>query len=72
MMAFPAMARILIGGATEKASVFNVVPGVILFQCLLTLATPVANAVINVKYLSPEVVRYHCPERHHPVRIDQN
>ena len=57
MMAFPAMAAILIGGATpKKASVFNVVLGVILFQCLLTLATPVANAVINAGSIS-EVVR---------------
>ena len=41
MMAFPAMAAILIGGATpKKATVFNVVLGVILFQCLLTLGYP--------------------------------
>ena len=51
------LAAILIGGATpKKASVFNVVLGVILFQCLLTLATPVANAVINAGSIS-EVVR---------------
>lgn len=57
MMAFPAMAAILIGGATpKKASVLNVVLGVILFQSLLTLATPVANAVINAGSIS-EVVR---------------
>lgn len=57
MMAFPAMAAILIGGATpKKATVFNVVLGVILFQCLLTLATPVANALINAGSIS-EVVR---------------
>jgi len=57
MMAFPAMAAILIGGATpKKATVFNVVLGVILFQSLLTLATPVANALINAGSIS-EVVR---------------
>ena len=57
MMAFPAMAAILIGGATpKKASVSNVVLGVFIFQCLLTLATPVANAAINAGSVS-EVVR---------------
>lgn len=57
MMAFPAMAAILIGGATpKKATVFNVILGVILFQSLLTLATPVANALINAGSIS-EVVR---------------
>lgn len=57
MMAFPAMAAILIGGATpKKASVLNVVFGVVLFQCLLTLATPVANALIQAGSIS-EVVR---------------
>lgn len=57
MMAFPAMAAILIGGATpKKATVFNVVLGVILFQGLLTMATPVANALINAGSIS-EVVR---------------
>ncbi len=57
MMAFPAMAAILIGGATPKrADISNVVLGVCLFQGLLTLATPVANAVINTGSIS-EVVR---------------
>ena len=57
MMAFPAMAAILIGGATpKKATVFNVVLGVVLFQGLLTMATPVANALINAGSIS-EVVR---------------
>ena len=57
MMAFPPMAAILIGGATpKKAKVFNVVLGVILFQGLLTLATPVANALLNAGSIS-EVVR---------------
>lgn len=57
MMAFPAMAAILIGGATpKKASVSNVIIGVILFQGLLTLATPVANALIGAGSIS-EVIR---------------
>ncbi|MDD2481133.1 MAG: ABC transporter permease [Lutispora sp.] len=46
MMAFPAVAAVLIGGATAKrASVSNVIIGVILFQGLLTTALPVANQV---------------------------
>ena len=57
MMAFPAMAAILIGGATpQKAKVSNVVIGVFIFQSLLTLATPVANAAIDMGSVS-EVVR---------------
>lgn len=57
MMAFPAMAAILIGGAHRKSKRIQCGPGVILksFQCLLTLATPVANAVINAGI--SEVVR---------------
>lgn len=46
MMAFPAVAAVLIGGATAKrASVTHVIIGVILFQGLLTTALPVANQV---------------------------
>ena len=45
-MAFPAVAAILVGGATaRRASVFNVVLGVLLFQGLLTTALPVANKI---------------------------
>lgn len=56
MMAFPAMAAILLGGATtKKATVSNVVIGVILFQGLLTMATPVANKLINTGSLSEAV-----------------
>lgn len=56
MMAFPAMAAILIGGATpRKAKVSHVVVGVILFQSLLTLATPVANALIQSGTISEEI-----------------
>lgn len=47
MMAFPAAASILIGGATTKrARVSHVVIGVMLFQGLLTTALPVANKVL--------------------------
>ena len=46
MMAFPAVASILVGGATaQRASVFNVILGVLLFQGLLTTALPVANEI---------------------------
>lgn len=45
-MAFAAVAGILIGGATaKKARVFHAIFGVVLFQALLTMALPVANAV---------------------------
>ncbi|HHU62585.1 MAG TPA: ABC transporter permease [Natronincola sp.] len=47
MMAFPAVAGILIGGAsTTSAKVAHGVIGVILFQTLLTVGMPVANKVI--------------------------
>ncbi len=56
MMAFPAMAAILIGGATpKKAKVSHVIIGVILFQSLLTLATPVANELIQGGTISEEI-----------------
>ena len=57
MMAFPAVAAILIGGATaSKANVSNVVIGVLLFQGLLTTALPVANEVFAGTDLS-EIMR---------------
>ncbi|MCL1940880.1 MAG: hypothetical protein FWG09_02980 [Synergistaceae bacterium] len=57
MMAFPAVAAILIGGATaSRASVFNVVVGVLVFQGLLTAALPVANEVFAGTDLS-EIMR---------------
>ena len=44
MMAFPAVAAVLIGGATAaKANCVNVVLGVFVFQGLMTAAMPVAN-----------------------------
>lgn len=48
-MAFPAVAAILIGGATvRKASISHVVLGCFLFQSLLVIALPVANKIITV------------------------
>ncbi|MBN2797151.1 MAG: ABC transporter permease [Clostridia bacterium] len=44
MMAFPAVAAILIGGATaKKATITHVVIGTILFQGLMTISLPVAS-----------------------------
>jgi len=57
MMAFPAVAAILIGGASAtKAKISHAIIGVFLFQGLLTLALPVANQVISHGNLS-EVLR---------------
>ncbi|WP_326910044.1 ABC transporter permease [Sedimentibacter sp. MB31-C6] len=57
MMAFPAVAAVLIGGATaSKAKVSHVIIGVILFQGLLTTALPVANQVFAGTDLS-EIMR---------------
>ncbi|MGB9840740.1 ABC transporter permease subunit [Thermovenabulum sp.] len=57
MMPFAAISAILIGGATaRKASISNVISGVILFQALLTIALPVINKMMPEGNLS-EVVR---------------
>ena len=57
MMAFPAIAAVLIGGAApSKITIFNVVLGTSMFQSILALATPVASAMIPEGNLS-EVVR---------------
>lgn len=57
MMPFAAISAILIGGATaKKASISNVISGVILFQALLTIALPVINRMMPEGNLS-EVVR---------------
>ena len=57
MMAFPAVAAILIGGASaRRAKISHVIIGVFLFQGLLTVALPVANEVIKVGNLS-EILR---------------
>ncbi len=47
-MAFPAVASILIGGASIKtASIMHVIIGTFLFQSLLVVALPVANVVLE-------------------------
>lgn len=57
MMAFPAVAAVLIGGATaKKISVQNVIVGTLLFQSILSIATPVASALFPEGNLS-EVFR---------------
>lgn len=56
-MAFPAVAGILIGGASaKKASITHVIIGTFLFQGLLTVSMPVANNLIPEGNLS-EVMR---------------
>lgn len=46
-MAFPAVAAVLIGGASSnKISISNVVLGTFLFQSILSLASPVAGAIL--------------------------
>lgn len=48
MMAFPAVAAILIGGATPtKAEISHVVVGTILFQSVLVVSSPVINVLIE-------------------------
>lgn len=48
MMAFPAVAAVLIGGASlRRATVSNVIVGTLLFQTLLTVALPVTSRVIE-------------------------
>lgn len=52
-MAFPAVAAVLIGGATAaKANCMNVVLGVFVFQGLMTAAMPVANQLFTGTDLS--------------------
>ncbi|MEW5784254.1 MAG: ABC transporter permease [Bacillota bacterium] len=48
MMAFPAAAAILIGGATpRKATITHVIVGTFLFQSLLVVAPPVINVIVE-------------------------
>lgn len=48
MAAFPAVAGILIGGASaRRASILNVIIGTLLFQSLLAIALPVTRTVID-------------------------
>ena len=56
-MAFPAMAALLIGGATvKKANITDVVFGSIIYLGLLAMGTPVANVLLNNGSVS-EIVR---------------
>lgn len=56
-MAFPAVAAVLIGGASaNKAKISHAIIGVFLFQGLLTVALPVANAIFSQGNLS-EILR---------------
>lgn len=55
-MAFPAVAAILIGGASiNKASILNVIVGTILFQGILTMTPSVINSVLQTDM--SEVIR---------------
>ncbi len=57
LMAFPAVAAVLIGGATAaRAKVSHVIIGVLIFQGLLTTALPVANQLFEGTDLS-EILR---------------
>ena len=57
MMAFSAVAAVLIGGASHRnASISNVLIGTFLYQGLLTMALPVSNQIITQGNLS-EIVR---------------
>jgi simple sugar transport system permease protein len=56
-MPFLAISAILIGGASiKKASISNVISGVIIFQALLAISLPVINGLLPVGNLS-EVIR---------------
>ncbi len=56
-MPFLAISAILIGGATiKKASISNVISGVVIFQALLAISLPVINGLMPVGNLS-EVIR---------------
>jgi len=57
MMPFVAISAILLGGASaKKASISNVISGVILFQMLLTISLPTINKLMPEGNLS-EVIR---------------
>lgn len=56
MMAFPAVASVLIGGAsTQRARVFHVIVGALLFQGLMATAMPVANQIFAGSDLSETI-----------------
>jgi simple sugar transport system permease protein len=54
MMAFPAVAAVLVGGATaQRAKVINVIVGAFLFQGLLTTAPAVIDRIITADIVDP-------------------
>ena len=56
MMAFPAVAALLIGGASvKKASIINVIVGTFLFQGILTMTPSVINSMLQTDM--SEVIR---------------
>lgn len=57
MMAFSAVASVLIGGASgSHATIFHAVLGVVMFQAILTFTLPIANVIVPDGNLS-EIVR---------------
>ena len=57
MMSFAAVAAILIGGASiKRASISNVIVGVVLFQTIISMGLPVANQILPEGNLS-EILR---------------
>lgn len=57
MMAFPAVAAVLIGGASaQKAKISNVILGVFLFQGLIAISLPIASKIVPEGNLA-EVIR---------------
>ncbi|MDR0539167.1 MAG: ABC transporter permease [Spirochaetaceae bacterium] len=55
-MAFPAVAAVLLGGASvQKASLFNVITGTFLFQSILTMTPSVINNIVKTDM--SEVIR---------------
>jgi simple sugar transport system permease protein len=55
-MAFPAVAAVLLGGASiNKASIVNVIVGTFLFQSILTMTPSVINSILKTDL--SEVIR---------------
>lgn len=57
MMAYPAIASILIGGATpKKATMMHIVVGTFVYQFIMTLSLPVTSSLIDANNMS-EILR---------------
>lgn len=57
-MAFPAIAAILVGGATlKKANIWHVIIGVVLYQAILTIAPVVSAQLIDDGSSLSEIAR---------------